>query len=60
MNLSYHLDISSGATIVLVNFALFAVVYAVTGVKGVHRLGTLAEHPAPGRPASAPRLVDRA
>jgi ABC-type Mn2+/Zn2+ transport system permease subunit len=28
--LSYHLDISSGATIVLVDFALFAVVYAST------------------------------
>jgi manganese/iron transport system permease protein/iron/zinc/copper transport system permease protein len=58
MYLSYHLDISSGATIVLVNFALFAVVYAVTGVRGLHRLGALAEHPAPAR--TAPQLVDRA
>ena len=31
MYLSYHLDISSGAAIVLVNFAVFVVVYAVTG-----------------------------
>jgi manganese/iron transport system permease protein/iron/zinc/copper transport system permease protein len=30
MYLSYHLDISSGATIVLVNFALFVVVFAAT------------------------------
>jgi manganese/iron transport system permease protein/iron/zinc/copper transport system permease protein len=30
MYLSYHLDISSGATIVLVNFATFAVVFAAT------------------------------
>ena len=30
MYLSYHLDISSGATIVLVNFVLFAVAYAYT------------------------------
>jgi ABC-type Mn2+/Zn2+ transport system permease subunit len=30
MYLSYYLDISSGATIVLVNFALFATVYAAT------------------------------
>jgi manganese/iron transport system permease protein/iron/zinc/copper transport system permease protein len=30
MYLSYHLDVSSGATIVLVNFAAFAFVYAAT------------------------------
>jgi ABC-type Mn2+/Zn2+ transport system permease subunit len=30
MYLSYHLDVSSGATIVLVNFVAFAVVYAAT------------------------------
>jgi ABC-type Mn2+/Zn2+ transport system permease subunit len=30
MYLSYHLDISSGATIVLVNFLLFAVAYGST------------------------------
>lgn len=39
MYLSYHLDISSGATIVLANFALFAVVYAATGTKSLHRVG---------------------
>jgi ABC-type Mn2+/Zn2+ transport system permease subunit len=31
MYLSYHLDVSSGATIVLVEFAAFVVVYAATG-----------------------------
>ena len=31
MNLSYHLDIQSGPTIVLVGAALFAVVFVVTG-----------------------------
>jgi ABC-type Mn2+/Zn2+ transport system permease subunit len=57
MYLSYHLDISSGATIVLVNFALFAVVYAVTGSKGLRRVGALGEHPAlTPRTAGGPRL----
>ena len=32
MNLSYHLDISSGATIVLVGAAIFLAAYAVTGI----------------------------
>jgi ABC-type Mn2+/Zn2+ transport system permease subunit len=36
MYLSYFLDVSSGATIVLVNFVAFASVYAVTGVKRVN------------------------
>jgi ABC-type Mn2+/Zn2+ transport system permease subunit len=51
MYLSYHLDISSGATIVLVNFMLFAVVYAITGTRGLQRVGALAGHPIaePGR-----------
>ena len=37
MYLSYHLDISSGATIVLVNFLLFATAYALTGAKRLNR-----------------------
>lgn len=37
MNLSYHLDISSGATIVLVGGALFQVVFLLTGRKGLTR-----------------------
>jgi len=53
MYLSYHLDISSGATIVLVDFALFAVVYAFTGAKGLRRAGGLAEHAVPERVGAA-------
>jgi ABC-type Mn2+/Zn2+ transport system permease subunit len=37
MYLSYHLNVSSGATIVLMNFALFAVSYAITGNLGSRR-----------------------
>ncbi|HVL04545.1 MAG TPA: metal ABC transporter permease [Acidimicrobiales bacterium] len=48
MVLSYHLDVSSGATIVLVGAALFAVVFALTGPGGRRRAGGLAEHEAPG------------
>lgn len=42
MNLSYHLDISSGATIVLTSAAVFAVVFAFTGARGLRRVGALA------------------
>ncbi len=35
MYLSYHLDISSGATVVLVNFILFATAYTFTGAKRI-------------------------
>jgi ABC-type Mn2+/Zn2+ transport system permease subunit len=44
MLLSYHLDISSGATIVLVSFAAFAVVFAVTGPNGLRRAAGLGHH----------------
>lgn len=48
MVLSYHLDVSSGASIVLVGAALFAVVFAVTGQRGRRRAAGLpAEHDAP-------------
>jgi len=47
MVLSYHLDVSSGAMIVLVGAALFAVVFAVTGSQGRRRAAGLAEHEAP-------------
>ncbi|HEV2758404.1 MAG TPA: metal ABC transporter permease [Acidimicrobiales bacterium] len=51
MAVSYHLDISSGATIVLVGAALFTVVFAVTGPRGRSRAV------APGAPIglAAPR-----
>jgi manganese/iron transport system permease protein/iron/zinc/copper transport system permease protein len=38
MYLSYHLDVSSGATIVLVGFALFAGVFTATGTRGLSRV----------------------
>ena len=44
MTVSYHLDISSGATIVLVGATLFAGVFAVTGPRGRRRAA------APGAP----------
>ena len=40
MYLSYHLDISSGATVVLVNFILFATAYTFTGAKRIARQPT--------------------
>lgn len=44
MNLSYHLDIPSGPMIVLTGAALFAVVFAATGRRGLRRAGGLHEH----------------
>ena len=44
MNLSYHLDVQSGPTIVLVGAALFAVVVLVTGTRGLSRTRALATH----------------
>ena len=41
---SYHLDIPSGPMIVLTGSALFAVVFAVTGARGLRRAGGLHEH----------------
>jgi manganese/iron transport system permease protein/iron/zinc/copper transport system permease protein len=41
MNLSYHLDVSSGGTIVLVSAGLFAVVFVVTGRRGALRAAAL-------------------
>ena len=44
MYLSYFLDISSGATIVLVGAALFTVVFAVTGTTGRRRASGRDDH----------------
>ncbi len=44
MNLSYHLDVQSGPTIVLVGAALFAAVFAATGGRRLHRAADLDEH----------------
>jgi ABC-type Mn2+/Zn2+ transport system permease subunit len=42
MNLSYHLDTSSGATIILVCAAVFAVTFVATGAQGRRRSAALA------------------
>ena len=47
MYLSYFLDVSSGATIVLVGAVLFAVVFAATGTRGLHRAAGLDDHADP-------------
>ncbi len=44
MNLSYHLDVASGPTIVLVGGACFAVALAATGVRGRARLARVDAH----------------
>jgi ABC-type Mn2+/Zn2+ transport system permease subunit len=44
MNLSYHLDVPSGPAIVLTGSALFSVVFAVSGRRGLHRVGGVDEH----------------
>ncbi len=54
MNLSYHLDVQSGPTIVLVGAALFAVVFVVTGGRGRRRTAGLDEH---GQPLGTTALV---
>jgi manganese/iron transport system permease protein/iron/zinc/copper transport system permease protein len=46
MNLSYHLDVQSGPTIVLVGAALFGFVFAATGTRGLRRTVGLDEHAA--------------
>jgi manganese/iron transport system permease protein/iron/zinc/copper transport system permease protein len=45
MNLSYHLDVQSGPTIVLVAATLFAVVFGVTGVTGRRRAAAITARP---------------
>lgn len=44
MNLSYHLDVASGPTIVLVGGAFFIVALSATGLSGRRRLARLAAH----------------
>jgi len=46
MILSYHLDISSGATIVLVGATLFGLVFTVTGRRGLGRAAGFEPHDA--------------
>ncbi|MGQ0573266.1 MAG: metal ABC transporter permease [Pseudonocardia sp.] len=47
MNLSYHLDVPSGTTIVLTGAAVFGVVLALTGGGGLRRSGRTPAAPAP-------------
>jgi len=47
MNLSYHLDVQSGPTIVLVGATVFAAVFAVTGQRGRRRAAMLDAPPGP-------------
>jgi ABC-type Mn2+/Zn2+ transport system permease subunit len=47
MNLSYHLDVPSGTTIVLTGAVVFAIVLAATGRRRVQRTAHLASHPKP-------------
>jgi ABC-type Mn2+/Zn2+ transport system permease subunit len=54
MNLSYHLDVQSGPTIVLVGAGLFAVVFAATGARGRRRVAAFDDHATPT--ASGPVL----
>ena len=42
MNLSYHLDVQSGPTIVLVGAALFLIVFVATGSRGLRRVSGFA------------------
>jgi len=57
MNLSYHLDIQSGPTIVLVAATLFALVFVVAGATGRRRAAAIAA-PVPGGPAPLPVRAD--
>ena len=50
MNLSYHLDVQSGPTIVLVGATLFAIVFTLTGTRGRQRAGGVAARTTAWRP----------
>jgi manganese/iron transport system permease protein/iron/zinc/copper transport system permease protein len=53
MYLSYHLEIPSGTTIVLTNAAIFVVVLAVTGHRGLRKAAGMDDHDAGSRPSLA-------
>lgn len=53
MNLSYHLDVPSGTTIVLTGALVFVVVLAATGGSRLRRTAGLDHAPAPVRPAGS-------
>ncbi len=53
MNLSYHLDVPSGTTIVLTGAVAFTVVLSVTGGRRLQRMARL-DQPSAGAPATLP------
>ncbi|MFM7536189.1 MAG: metal ABC transporter permease [Acidimicrobiales bacterium] len=57
MFLSYHLDVASGATIVLTGFVVFAVVFAITGRRGLRRAAGLDDHHGPAPDVTPLRAV---
>jgi manganese/iron transport system permease protein/iron/zinc/copper transport system permease protein len=58
MNLSYHLDVPSGTTIVLTGAAVFTVVLMVTGGRGLRRTARMDSHAEPvPAPVALPPLT---
>lgn len=53
MNLSYHYDIQSGPMIVLVGAALFGLVFALTGTRGLRRVSGFDGHGSPALAATS-------
>jgi len=59
MNLSYHLDVQSGPTIVLVGATAFGIVFAFTGRQGQRRAARLDAHPEPSPVPALPRRAQQ-
>lgn len=57
MLLSYHIDVSPGATIILMASTVFLVVFTVTGSRGRRNIGGLAYHEVSRR--QVPRSIRR-
>jgi manganese/iron transport system permease protein/iron/zinc/copper transport system permease protein len=55
MYLSYHLEIPSGTTIVLTNAAVFVLVLAATGARGLRRTAGMHDHAEVTPPLAAAR-----
>jgi manganese/iron transport system permease protein/iron/zinc/copper transport system permease protein len=55
MNLSYHLDVPSGTTIILTGATVFTVVLMATGGRGLQRAGRPLRQPEIAPPVAAPR-----
>ena len=59
MNLSYHLDVPSGTTIVLTDAVFFVLVLAVNGSKGLRRTAGMHDHADAPVPTPAPVAAAR-